>query len=196
MNSNKHCPSIWPGSVWNACVCVCKEGGECTSDTDYSLAVMPIESQRARTLLTALLWQPVLKQTLVSLCTCKCICVCVCVVYLCVYPWLCVLGRRPRQEREENRKGKKKKCVKLMYSVPCTVWVWATNTLSAVHDTTLAVGAVSGVHTLLSPRWRAEWVCGEPWPTEKGRLRDWALWPTSGALHWEGEGSNGCMHGS
>lgn len=98
------------------------------------------QSQRGGTLLTVLLWQPPLKQTLVGLC--KCICARV-FTHLrgCGY----LDGSRDRVGREGGALGR---------------WVllllarWEREprgeTLLAAHGATLAAGAVNGAHTLFS----------------------------------------------
>lgn len=91
------------------------------------------------------------------------LCMRVCLLCIClpIRVALCAPGRQPRCEEKNPN------CVKLMYSAPRAVRVSATETLLAVHDSTLAVGAVNGVHTLFSPRWSGEWVCGERQPAAR-----------------------------
>lgn len=164
-----------------ACVCVCVEVGTCVPVRECaSNAARPRcdahRSQRARTLLTVLLWLPVLKQTFASLC--KCICVRVCLpMRMAMCTWETAKGRG---EGRVSRWW-------ILLPAHCE-----HETLWALHDTTLAVGAVNGVHTLFSSAvewwvgvWRA--VTGSDW-----RLRGSALWPTLGGWAVGEGGFNGC----
>lgn len=63
--------------------------------------------------------------------------------------------------------------------------------LAFLHDTTLAVGVVNGVHTLFSPGGGVLSGCVESRAGREGRLRGLAPWPTPGTLHWEGIGGRG-----
>lgn len=165
----------------HVCVCVCVEVGTCVPVRECaSNAARPRcdahWSQRARTLLTVLLWLPVLKQTFASLC--KCICVRVCLpMCMAMCTWETAKGRG---EGSLSRWW-------ILLPAQCE-----HETLWALHDTTLALGAVNGVHTLFSSAvewwvgvWRA--VTGSDW-----RLRGSALWPTLGGWAVGEGGFNGC----
>ncbi len=151
-------------------VCVLRDGCMCACvsalQTLTSLAVMLGEAKAQERCwpccYSNLNWSRHLSASVhVSVCACVCL-------YICVFTHGHVY-LEASQNRAERKMGKTV-CCKLVYSVPCTgwVWVWAMETLLALHDATLAVGVVNGVHTLFSPQWSTEWVCGEPWPAERG----------------------------